>query len=215
MARIIIFASGEAPPPHLVASCLCRGDYIICADGGANHARDAGVRPDLIVGDMDSITPENLSDFEGEGVAVERLPPAKDETDLEIALRHAISHAPLEELVVLGALGGRLDHLLANIMLFTRADLLGVTVRFPGEVVSAWVLNAPGRVEVPGAAGDTLSLIPLTPTVEGVYAHDVIWPLAGEKLSRGGGRTVSNRMCAPVSAITAERGSLLITRLRP
>jgi len=215
MARIIIFASGEAPPPHLVTSCLRPGDYIICADGGANHARDAGIRPDLIVGDMDSITPENLSDFEGKGVAVERFPTAKDETDLEIALRRAISRAPLEELVVLGALGGRLDHLLANILLFTRADLLGLTVHFPGEVVSAWVLNAPGRVEVHGATGDTLSLIPLSPTVEGVAAHDVIWPMAGATLTQGGGRTVSNRMCAPVCAITAERGSLLITRLCP
>src|ERR1044071_1572413 len=118
MKRIIIFANGELPDFNKAQSLLQKDDYVICADGGTRHALALGIQPHLIIGDMDSAETGSLQKFRAEDVNIELYPRDKNETDLELAISRAIELKP-EQIVIVAALGGRLDQTLANITLLT------------------------------------------------------------------------------------------------
>src|SRR5688572_11137274 len=114
--RIIIFANGELPNLEKARALIKPDDFIMGADGGTRHALAFGLKPSVIIGDMDSL-PSNfqLSSFDGEVVL---YPKDKNETDLELAINHAVTLNP-DEILILAALGGRMDHTLANIALLS------------------------------------------------------------------------------------------------
>ncbi len=119
--RIVIFANGELPNLKKARALLRPDDYIICADGGRRHALALGLRPDLIIGDMDSVEKEQLQKLQADDVAIEFFPRDKNETDLELAINHAVELKP-EQIIIVAALGGRLDQTLANIALLSDAS---------------------------------------------------------------------------------------------
>jgi len=84
--RAIIFANGEFPDPQGVRNLLRPDDLIIAADGGTRHALAAGVIPHIVVGDLDSLSPDEQARVEAAGSQIVRFSPRKDETDLELAL---------------------------------------------------------------------------------------------------------------------------------
>ena len=95
-------------------TCRNARDMVVCADGGYKLAQQCGVKPDLVVGDLDS-----LGDYEIEkGVEVRAYPRKKDFSDFELAIQAAEEMAPAW-IYVYGALGGRKDHELTNILLLT------------------------------------------------------------------------------------------------
>ena len=91
------------------ALSLWPGAYVIAADGGAISAVECGIQPHLIIGDMDSVDPELLENLQTQGAETQRYPVEKDETDLQLALL-AAAERDARKILVLGALGGRLDH---------------------------------------------------------------------------------------------------------
>ena len=119
MPRIIIFANGELNNPDLLKARLRPTDQIFCADGGTRHALALGLTPDAIIGDLDSLPQDVVKQMQSAGVSIHRHPVNKDHTDLELALEMAVAQQP-EEIMLVTALGGRLDQILANILLFTR-----------------------------------------------------------------------------------------------
>ena len=137
MKRIIIFANGELPDLDKARALLQQDDYIICADGGTRHALALDVRPDLIVGDMDSVEDEQLQNLKEAGVSVEIFPHNKDETDLELALQRAIGLNPAQVIIIAG-LGGRLDQTLANIALLADIRLSNLDVRLDDGSFIDW-----------------------------------------------------------------------------
>ncbi len=118
--RIIIFANGDLPDLEKARALLRDDDFIIAADGGTRHALALGLTPNVIVGDLDSL-PSNFepSTFNGEIVL---YPKDKNETDLELAIQHALTLNP-EQVIILAALGGRLDQTLGNIALISDFNL--------------------------------------------------------------------------------------------
>ena len=102
--RAVIFVNGTILDYTQLARWLRPDDYLIAADGGARHCAALGILPAVLVGDLDSITPELLAEYEQAGVAIERHPPRKDETDLELAVRRAVADGATE-ILLLGALG--------------------------------------------------------------------------------------------------------------
>jgi len=111
-----VFAGGD-PPDAAVLRDLPRADFVIAADSGLEHAQRLGVNVDLLVGDLDSVGADALEAAVAAGVDVEKHPTAKDATDLELAFDAAIRRGARTVLVV-GGHGGRLDHLLANALLY-------------------------------------------------------------------------------------------------
>ena len=207
--RAIIFANGECTEPEKARDLLRLDDLVIAADGGTRHALAAGVTPDVVIGDLDSISPDERACVEAAGSQVIRFSPRKDETDLELALLHA-ARAGATEIVVLAALGGRLDQTVANLLLLALPELEGLDVCIVEGPQTAFLIRAGGdATQIEGQPGDTLSLIPLAGDAVGVTAEGVEWPLHDETLRFGLARGVSNVLTAERARVGLRQGVLL------
>ncbi len=110
--RAVILANGVLSHPVNIE----KEDYIIAADGGIVNCRLLGLVPKVVIGDFDSIQAENLEELEKLGTRTIKFPERKDETDLELAIDHAVE-AGYEDIVIFAALGERWDQTIANILL--------------------------------------------------------------------------------------------------
>lgn len=205
--RACIFANGELHDLEGAKQLIESNDLLVAADGGARHCRAMGIVPDVIVGDMDSVSAEVLLHFENAGAQVIRHNPDKDETDLELALLYAQANQANEALV-LGALGNRWDHTLANLLLPTYGKLSGLPVNFWADGTWFYLVNAEQKIE--GDPGETVSLIPLGGDADGVQTEGLAWPLEDETLFFGSTRGVSNRLEEPTAVVRVRRGWLLV-----
>ena len=204
--RAIIFANGEFPDPRAASTLIRPGDLIIAADGETHHALAADVTPHIIIGDLDSLLAETLSELKAAGTQIVRFSPRKDETDLELALLHAAREGATE-IVVLGALGGRLDQTIANVLLLALPKLEGIDVRIVKGTQEAFLIRDEAVIE--GSPGDTVSLIPLGGDTEGVTTTGLEWPLDEDTLRFGAARGVSNVLTREQAHVRVRRGSLL------
>lgn len=209
--RAVIFANGRIPNYERAAGLLLPDDYFIAADGGSLHALDMQVRPHVVIGDFDSLPEAEMTHLTMMGTIFWRFPPEKDETDLELALRYAVE-AGYRRILVLGALGGRLDQTLGNLALLTSERFAGVEIRLDDGVESVCLVRS--AVEIRGASGDTLSLIPWGAPVTGVVTSGLKYPLAGETLYPDQTRGVSNEMLSDTARVTVETGLLLCIHIR-
>ena len=207
---ILLFANGHMRPGPAVQRALdsCPSPLIVCADGGALHARSLGLIPRVIIGDFDSLSPAHVTEFEAAGARIIRHPPEKDETDLELALHHC-RETGASQIWILSGLGGRIDQTLANILLLTLPALRDMRVSFVDGAQTIRLLP-PGKHAISGARGDTVSLIPLLGAAEGVRAGNLQYPLRGETLPTGPARGISNVMLADNAEVTLATGLLLL-----
>ena len=207
--RIIIFANGELPDLEKARALLHEHDFIIAADGGTRHALTLGLTPNVIVGDLDSL-PANfeISKFENEVVL---YPKDKNETDLELAIQLALTLNP-QEIIILAALGGRLDQTLGNIALASNVERLTFNVRLDDGIEE--VLFCSKYLQICGASGDTVSLIPWQGEVTGIVTQRLKWPLQNETLYPQKTRGISNEMTGDTATIEIKSGLLLIIHRR-
>jgi len=209
--KTVIFANGISADPTENRRCLSPGDTIICADGGTLHALAMGLTPDLIVGDLDSLPAPVAAKMEAKGVEIQRHPVNKDQTDLELALQAAVQRGA-KEILILTALGGRLDQTLANILLLTRPEWRGVRLRLAEGAQSAWLLRGPDSLTLRGQPGDTLSVVVLSRELRGLTLQGVKWPLNKAAVLLGSTRTISNAFAeAEVKIQLAQGIALAIT----
>jgi thiamine pyrophosphokinase len=207
--RIVIFANGTMDDPRSEADRWIEPDDIIVgADGGTLHALDAGLRPDHVIGDLDSLSNELQERLEEEGVSLHDHPPAKDETDLELALLWAAEQKPDAEILVLGALGGRPDQEFANLLLLTLPALEGRNVCMVGEDWQIRLIRGGETLTVCGQPGETVSLIPLGGDARGVTTSGLRYPLDDEVLDFGPARGVSNVVESNKATVKVDQGLL-------
>jgi thiamine pyrophosphokinase len=207
--KAVLVASGE---PHAEdARWLEAADLVVGVDAGAAWLSRIGVRPDAVVGDMDSVDPALIAELEADGVAVERHPAEKDTSDTELAVRHALE-AGADEIVVIGAFGGpRLDHEIANLLLLASADVphgVALTLVRNGTLVTA--MRGPATRQLRAPAGALVSLFPLAGHTSGVTTSGLRYPLAHEVLSMGSSRGLSNVVISVPASVRLEDGTLLI-----
>lgn len=212
MNRIVIFANGDLNQPELLRARLRPTDHIFCADGGTLNALALDLTPELIVGDLDSLPAEVVTRMAAAGVTIQRHPVNKNQTDLELALDAAIARQP-DEILLATALGGRLDQMLANILLLTRPGYRGPQLSLVDGPQQAILLRDHGCLTLTGRPGDTLSLVPLTPTVTGVTVAGVQWPLTEATLSLGNTWSISNQFAAKQATVAIERGMALVVHI--
>lgn len=211
MQRIIIFANGELPNLEKARLLLQPDDYIICADGGTRHAHALGLTPHLVIGDMDSINKDEWQDFEKSGVSVELFPQDKNETDLELAIHRALK-LDAEEIIIIGALGGRLDQTLGNIALLATPLGNSRNIRIDDGVEEIFFCR--DQTQVRGRNGDIVSLIPWGNPVHGVRTEGLKWTLHSESLYPEKTRGISNEMVREDANIKISSGLLLIVHTR-
>lgn len=212
MERIVfILAGGPLPDQEFLRERVdsIRPAAILCADGGAHHAKALGLVPEAIVGDMDSLDDETARFFAGQGCRLLRHPPEKDKTDTELALTEALGMNP-DAVWIFGALGRRLDHTLANLSLLACDAARGMDVRLVDPFCEAFLVRDMKILE--GEPGQTVSVFPLGEAAGGIDLEGFEYPLAGAEMKAGKPYGVSNRLIASRGLIRVRRGALLVIR---
>lgn len=212
MSRIVIFANGQLTQPEMIRRRLRPGDRVFCADGGTIHALALGLTPEAVIGDLDSLPSGTVAQMEVVGVSIHRHPVRKDKTDLELAFQLAAAEQP-DEILLVTALGGRLDQMLANILLLTRPEYASIQVSLMDGLQWVTALRSHQSITIAGQPGDTLSLIPLTPTVSQVTLTEVEWPLMEATLSFGSTYSISNALAANEAHLQIGEGLLLLVHI--
>ena len=208
--RIIIFANGNLPNPEKARTLLRPDDFILCADGGTRHAFALGLTPNVVIGDLDSVTEEERRKMKELDVDTIQHPTDKNETDLELAINHALTLNP-SQILILAALGGRMDQTLANIALLSDLRLSTFDIRLSDGVEEIFFCR--DQVQVEGRSGDIVSLIPWQGEVNGVFTENLRWHLHHETLYPEKTRGISNEMTADVAKVSITSGLLLITHI--
>jgi thiamine pyrophosphokinase len=200
----LLFVGGEGPARELLLPYLSEASFRIAADSGLDLAHELGETPDLIVGDMDSLSSsEQLAGYPREKIRV--YPQDKDETDTEIGLR-LFREMAYDRVVLVGGGGGRLDHLLAIVALFEREyhPALWITSQEQVEIVER-------TVEFPAFKGQLISLFPLSQRAESLESTGLKWELDGLIWNRGDAG-ISNRAVSSRIRISVGAGKLLMIK---
>ncbi len=204
--RAVIFVNGELSDGERLRAMLRPDDLLIGADGGTLHALTLGLTPHAVIGDGDSLPPSVLADLQAQGVDIRRYPARKDQTDLELALLYAQERGA-DEVLLVGALGGRWDQTLANLLLCAHPDLrhLPITILAGEQRITA----IRGQAVIEGRVGDTVSLLPIGGDASGVTTSGLEYPLMEGRLPFGSSLGVSNVLTAPRATIRVRHGVVL------
>jgi thiamine pyrophosphokinase len=205
--RAVIVANGPLPKTPHPELRIGDEDLVICVNGGASNALALGVHPRVAIGDMDSMEAELREQLQKEGCRFVEHPSRKDETDSELAVRYALSEGATE-LILLAALGGRIDHTLANVMLLAIPELRGVEARVIDGDQELLLIEK--EIVFEGRPGDTVSLVPLAGDVVGIDTEGLEYALQDGTLNFGAARGVSNVLVAPQASVKIGGGLLLL-----
>lgn len=204
--RVFVFANSFLPKNDWLKSTLVGADLLIAADGGLQHIQTLNLAPYLLIGDLDSVSAEQIDWAKARGSQVERYPTAKNETDLELALM-AAKKLGGDEIIIVAGLGGRLDQTLGNLSLLRLPELHDCSLRFDDGIEEVFIIRH--QAELSGQPGDTVSLLPLWGPVEGVFTEALAYPLLHETLYPEHTRGISNVMSRPKARVSISSGELL------
>jgi len=209
MSRAVILAYGTPPARETLARALEGDAYFVCADGGANTARAMGLVPDAIIGDLDSADAATLAHFAA-------VPQIRDmdleRTDTEKSIDHLLARARYDEITLLGASAGRLDHVLGHLSLLRRYAGRATLV-LEDDHARSWLAGgaAGGVVDLDVAPGTTVSFFAVGMPAEGVTTENFRYPLEGKRLELGVQDSVSNITTGRPARIRIARGDLLVS----
>ncbi len=200
--KALILANGQPPSKRLLLSLLKQSSVFVCADGGANTAARLGLKPDLIIGDLDSIASLTLRKFRN--VRARRVAD-QNSTDLEKALRW-VTRKGHKDIIVTGATGRRLDHSFGNLSALAKFSRKA-RIRFVSDEEELCFVGSNGEFEM--QPGTVVSLIPLS-LCEGIVTHGLKWELKNESLRLGFRESTSNMVKSTPVRIRVRRGDLLL-----
>jgi thiamine pyrophosphokinase len=205
-SAIIVCAGGPVrrPLPPFPGDAL-----VIAADGGSLEADRLGLRIDRLIGDLDSIPPEVLARLEDQGVPVERHPPDKDASDLELALELALREG-VEEALVVGGDAGRFDHTVGAGLLLASERWTAMTIDAVFGAALVHVVRDERRLQ--GSPGELVSLFALGGPVSGVTTTGLRWELDDDVLRPGSTWGLSNEFVEPIAAVRVRDGVVLAIR---
>jgi thiamine pyrophosphokinase len=184
--------------------------WIVAADSGLDHAYDLGLEPNLVIGDMDSVSSAAMRRAEDAGTRIERYPTDKDATDLELAIQAAAA-AGFSRATIVGGTGGRLSHTLANALVLT-VDR-GISLEWLTSRARITALRAGESGRFAASDGRTLSLLPIGGTAA-CSSKGLRWPLDRTELLPGSTRGVSNEIVAPTAEVSVDAGCALLIHER-
>ncbi|MBI5022169.1 MAG: thiamine diphosphokinase [Ignavibacteriales bacterium] len=200
----LIIANGTVPNPDFVRGLAKFASTIICADGGANHARELGVKPSVIIGDLDSILPSTQTFYHDvEQIQIDD----QNSTDLEKAIKYCIDHA-ITSIDIVGALGTRIDHTTGSLGCFKKFGTQIHIRMIDSEGELTLIRN---EVHLDMHKGEKLSLIPLDKCT-GISTNNLKYILNNETLELGVRDGISNEAVSENVTIHVDTGTLLLYR---
>jgi len=209
--RAVVFANGVIREIHLVERLITENAFIVSADGGLRYIRSLNLIPKLVVGDLDSVNNNDIEFINDNSIEILLFPTDKDQTDLEIALEELVKR-DYKDILVIGALGGRIDQTLANLGLISSISNDDIRVEFDDGREHIMLIR--NRLTLSGKKGDTVSLIPLCSPVKGIRTKGLQYPLTNESLLPDQTRGISNVMMGEIAEINITSGTVLCIHTR-
>lgn len=203
----VIIAGGD-PIDATVLARLPDERFVVAADSGLDEAVRLGLRPHVVIGDMDSVSEVSLQGAHDDGAEVVTHPTDKDATDLELALDHVYRRGH-RHAVLFGGYGGRISHFLGNALVITAARFAAMRIEWHVASTTLAVVRPDSPLVIEGSSGDLVSLLAAGGTAAGVATSGLRWPLAYETLPAGSTRGISNEMLDDRAAISLQDGVLL------
>ena len=203
--RVIIFVNGNLSDISQAKKIIKKEDFLIAADGGANHIKKLGLTPNLVIGDMDSIDHNLLKKFP----TVIKYPRKKDKTDFELGIDFCLEKK-FQEIIIFGILGDRIDHMFANIFLLAKiqAENESIKIKIIEGKKEIFIVNK--EIIIDGKIGDEVSIIPVSEKLVGITTVGLEYQLKNEELIFGSTRGISNVMNKTIVKITMKKGAALI-----
>lgn len=198
----LLFAGAQITDYSFYEAQKIKSDIVICCDSGMHHTKVLGIRPDYIVGDFDSVNPEVLEEYKREGIEVYQFPAHKDRTDLQIGIALALEKGATD-LTILGGIGSRFDHTLANAHLLYGLLKRGIRARLVNENNAVQLIDK--ELIVKKESWVYVSLIPLSMKVSGVTLTGFAYPLTDYTLH------MDEELLAVSNELIAEEGRITIT----
>lgn len=211
--RAVIFANGESTSNERLSDEINKAHLLIAADGGLHHFREMGILPHVLIGDFDSLQPNQLSELEGKDITIIRYPSRKDETDLELALQYA-KQKGVNEAIVFYALGSRWDMTITNMLLPTLEMFHDLDIHIIDGLQEISLLRSGSTLHISGRAGDTISLIPLGGNAMGINSYGLEYSLNDDTLRLGSSRGVSNVLQEDTASVQLTDGFLLCIHIK-
>jgi len=211
---ILVAVGGDATAPTRLPEGLPQGSIVVAADSGLDLLERISVRPDHLVGDLDSASADAIARAVERGAEVHRHAADKDATDLELALDLIVDDlvpaSGIERIVVIGGGGGRLDHLLGDLLVLSSPRLAAFEVTAHlGRATITVVRPGPGRF-IAGSVGEQVSLLPVHGSADGVSTEGLRWPLVDAHLAMGTTRAMSNELAAQSASVRLAAGVLAV-----
>jgi thiamine pyrophosphokinase len=203
---ILIVVGGDRVPEELLRHAALKAEVVIAADRGAWYCLQAGIIPDLVVGDMDSIPEEALEELRVGNVTVLTFSPHKDKTDTQIALEVALKRGA-REIEILSGIGSRFDHSLANVHLLHLALKTGVRARIVSERQIIFLIE--GECTLTNEEGTTISFLPLGMMASGITLKGFAYELDDATMEIGLPWGVSNVITDQHALVRVREGILI------
>lgn len=205
MRRCVIIGGAGIERYDIVRARLRDDDYFVFCDSGLRHAEGLGASPDLIVGDFDSHENPHMD------VETIVLPREKDDTDTFFAAKEMLSHG-FEEFLLVGVIGARLDHTLANLSILLMLDTAGKSAKAVDDYSEMEIVSSgPAFIE------DTysfFSLLNITGEAEGVTIENAKYPLENAAIECDYQYAVSNEVLpGKVARVSVAKGRLLLIKV--
>jgi thiamine pyrophosphokinase len=190
-------------------------DRVVAADGGAALLDILGLTPNIVIGDFDSVDPALLTKLRSfPGIDVRNYEhDKKNETDTELAVLAALEWHP-RRVYIFGAVGGRVDHTVGNLLLLAHPELEGYDVRIVQGDQELYLARPERWTIIGGRPGDTVSVFPLKSDAVGVKNEGLEYPLNGETIPFGTSRGISNVLLGNEARVWLDQGELLVVVVR-
>ena len=203
--RAVLFANGDSPENDSLS--IDEYDFLVAVDGGLHHLLQLGLTPQLLIGDLDSVTSEDLDSCMLWGVEILRFPPEKDQTDLELAVLEVLQRG-FTDIIITCAIGGRLDHTLGNLALLALPELKGAHARISQGTTTIYFVNE--HINLLTNPGDLISVLPWGETVHNINTIGLQYALTDATLYPWKSRGLSNVATANQVSVTVKSGQLFL-----
>ena len=210
MKRCLILTGGKLSLAF-AGSFLEKSKYekVIAVDGGLEAAKELGIIPDVIVGDFDTVRSEILSYYRKmEHIIWEVHQPEKDDTDTELAIKRALA-MNCSHITLLGATGGRLDHMIGNIHLLFPCLQKGTYAEIVDTQNRLYLIDGEHTFRKDAVWGKYISFLPLTQEVTGITLKGFKYPLENKDICIGTSLCISNELIEEEGRITFSEGVLM------
>ena len=207
--KCVIIASGDLDLTPRIRQIIKTAQIIICADGGARHLRMLNILPHVLIGDFDSIHADDKAFLKIKRVKQIKFPVKKDQTDSELCVLWALEQKATD-ITLLGVIGSRLDHSLANVFLLKKLAEQNIQARIIDKNNELVIVC--DSIELEGKPGDLLSLIPISDKVTGITLKGLEYSMENGQIEVGSSIGISNHFVKNRATISIKTGQLIVTK---